>query len=213
MTTLKPGWILCAISATVSLITLQTIPAGLELPLHFGFDGQADRYGPAWVALFMSPAVIAILLGFFSSLKWLEPRKENLQQSICARNGILFAFILMMLLIQAGNVAIAFGREVSMDRLIIFAIGLALIITGNFLGRIRSNFFIGIRTPWTLSSDEVWRKTHHLGSKLIMLAGFILLIGSWILMQHELIYLLLSSILPAILIPVLYSWWLWHQNA
>jgi len=213
MTTLKAAWILCALSAIVSLIVLQLIPTGLELPLHWGIDGQVDRYGPAWVALFIPPAIMAIVLGIFSSLKWLEPRKENLQQSTHARSGILLAVILMMLVIQAGNIAIAFAREVSMDRLAIFAVGLVLIITGNFLSKTRSNFFIGIRTPWTLSSDDVWRKTHRLGSKLFMLAGVIILSGSWIITQQALIYLVLSSILPAALIPVFYSWWLWHQTS
>ncbi len=65
MTTLKAAWILCAISTIVSLIVLQFIPTGQELPLHWGIDGQADRYGPAWVALFMPPAVMVILLGIF----------------------------------------------------------------------------------------------------------------------------------------------------
>ncbi len=213
MITLKVGWVLCTISAIISLIVLQIIPVGMELPLHWGVDGQPDQYGPAWVALFMPPIVMAALLGIFSSLKWLEPRKENLQKSFRALNGIILGVILMMLVIQAGNIAIALGNEVSMGRLAIFSAGLVLIITGNFLSKTRSNFFIGIRTPWTLSSDEVWRRTHRLGSKLFILAGIIILIGSWIIAQNSLIYLILGAVLPAALIPVIYSWWFWRKSS
>jgi uncharacterized membrane protein len=213
MITLKAGWILCAISAIVSVIVLQEIPTGMELPLHWGIDGQPDRFGPAWKALFMPPFVMAILLGIFSSLKWFEPRKDNLQKSLRALSGIVMGAILMMLVLQAGNVALALGNEVSMVRLVIFSIGLMLIVTGNFLSKTRSNFFIGIRTPWTLSSDVIWRRTHRLGSRLFMLSGAIMLVSSWIIAQNYFIYLVLGVVLPAALIPVFYSWWLWRQSS
>lgn len=212
MTALKLGWIICVLSLIVSLIVLQQVPQGVELPLHWGIDGQPDRFGPAWEGLFMPPVIMALVLGVFSILKWIEPRQENLKKSNRARGGIAMGVVLMMLVLQAGTVAMAFGHDVPMVRLVLFGVGLMLIVMGNFLGKTRSNFFIGIRTPWTLSSDEVWRKTHRLGGKLFMLSGSVMLVGAWIIAESDLEYLILGGVLPAALIPVFYSWWLWRQE-
>ena len=129
-----------------------------------------------------------------------------------ARGGIALGVVLMMLVLEAGNIAIALGNEVPMVRLVLFAVGIMLMVMGNFLGKTRSNFFIGTRTPWTLSSDEVWRRTHRLGGKLFMVAGAVLMAGAWVLAEANLEYLIVVGVVPASVIPVIYSWWLWRQE-
>lgn len=212
MITFRFAWIVCVFSAIVSAIVFVQIPEGVEVPLHWGIDGTPDRYGPAWQGLFMPPAVMAFVLGILSILKWIEPRQENLQKSMRARGGIALAVVLMMLVVQAGTISIALGNEVPMVRLVLFAVGLMLMVMGNFLGKTRSNFFIGIRTPWTLSSDEVWRRTHRLGGKLFMVAGAAMTAGAWVLAEANLKYLIVAGVVPASVIPVVYSWWLWRQE-
>lgn len=212
MISLKAGWILCIVSAVVSSIVLLQIPSGLEIPLQWGLDGQPNRFGPAWQALFIPPIVIALVLVIFSSLQWIEPRKVNLNNSLRALNGITMGIILMMLILQVGFVALVYGNDIPMQRLAICASGLLFIVLGNFLSKTRSNFFIGIRTPWTLSSDEIWKKTHYLGSRLFMISGLVMLITSWVIDQNYLVYIVLATVLPAVLITVFYSWWLWHKS-
>lgn len=212
MTAFKFAWIVCALSVIVSFVVLLQVPEGVEVPLHWGIDGTPDRYGPAWEGLFMPPGVMAFVLGIFSILKWIEPRQENLQKSMRARGGIALAVVLMMLVLQAGTIAVALGNAVPMVRLVLFAVGLMLMVMGNFLGKTRSNFFIGIRTPWTLSSDEVWRRTHRLGGKLFMVAGAVMTAGAWVLAEANLGYLIVAGVVPATVIPVVYSWWLWRQE-
>ncbi len=70
------------------------------------------------------------------------------------------------------------GLDVRINEMIISGIGLLFVIIGNYLGRVRKNFFIGIRTPWTLASDEVWNRTHRIGGKLFILSGVIIWIGA-----------------------------------
>ncbi len=212
MTALKFGWLLCLVSAIVSGAVLWQSPAGIEIPLHWGIDGTPDRYGPAWEGLFMPPAVMAMVLGIFSVLKWMEPRQENLEKSSKARGGIALAVVLMMLIIQAGTIGFVLGSDVPMVRLVFFAMGLMFMLMGNFLGKTRSNFFIGIRTPWTLSSDEVWRKTHRMGGKLFMAVGAVMAGIAWLVAQSNLAFVLIICVVPAVLIPAVYSWWLWRQE-
>mgnify|MGYP002631166598 CR=1 FL=1 len=212
MTAFKFAWIVCALSAIAAAIVTLQIPDGVQVPLHWGLDATPDQYGPAWQGLFMPPAVMVFVLGIFSILKWIEPRQENLQKSMRARGGIALGVVLMMLVLEVGNIAIALGNEMPMVRLVLFAVGIMLMVMGNFLGKTRSNFFIGIRTPWTLSSDEVWRKTHRLGGKLFMASGAILMAGAWVLAEANLEYLIVAGVVPSTVIPVVYSWWLWRQE-
>lgn len=205
-------WIVCVLSAIASIVVFQNIPEGMELPIHWDTDGAADRFTPAWKGLFMPPAVMIVMTGLFSVLKWVEPRAENLQKSLRARDGFALAVVLMMLVLQVGAIAVVLGIEISKLRLVLFAGGLGLLVMGNFMGKTRSNFFIGLQTPWTLASETVWRKTHRFGGKLQILAGALMMIGAWGLSEITFKYVAFAIVLPVILIPAAYSWWLWRQE-
>ena len=205
-------WIICALSVLTSVMVFQQIPEGMELPIHWGADGAPDRFTPAWKGLFLPPAVMIVMVGIFSVLKWVEPRAENLQKSLRARDGFALAVVLMMLVLQLGAIGSVMGYEISKLRLVLFAGGLGLLVMGNFMGKTRSNFFIGLQTPWTLASETVWRKTHRFGGKLQILAGVLMMIGAWVLSEITFKYVAFAIVLPAILIPAAYSWWLWRQE-
>lgn len=212
MSALKVGWIIFVITAAVSFYVIGTAPAGIEVPVHWGADGNVDRYGSVMEAMLVPPGAMALVLGIISALKWFEPRQENLKRSNTARGWIALSVVLLMMVLHAGTVALVYGYEAPMLRLVFFGIGLTLTVMGNFLSKIRSNFFLGIRTPWTLSSDEVWRKTHRLAGKLFMLAGLLLLASAWIVSENSLTYAVVGLVLPAALIPAIYSWWLWKKG-
>jgi uncharacterized membrane protein len=76
-----------------------------------------------------------------------------------------------LLLVHALALLAGVGAVVNLNRALIPALGLLFAVLGNFMGKLTKNFFIGIRTPWTLASDEVWLRTHRLGGKLFVLAG------------------------------------------
>ena len=212
MTALKTGWVIFAITAAISAYYIGTAPAGIEIPIHWGIDGSPDRMGSVTEGMLMPPAVMLLILAVMSALKWFEPRKENLLRSNTARGWIALSVILLMMVIEVGNIAILNGYEAPMVRLVFFGVGLMLMVMGNFFSKVRSNFFIGIRTPWTLSSDQVWQKTHRLGGKLFMLAGALLVPAAWGLAESALIYAMAALIVPAVLIPAFYSWWLWKKE-
>ncbi len=205
-------WLICVLSAIVSFVVFQYIPEGIELPIHWGADGAPDRYSPAWKGIFIPPALMVVMTGLFSALKWVEPRAENLQKSLRARDGFALAVVLMMIVIQAGTIGAVMGYEISNLRLVLFAGGLGLLVMGNFMGKTRSNFFIGLQTPWTLASETVWRKTHRFGGKLQILAGALMMTGALMLSEIIFKYVAFGIVLPVILIPAAYSWWLWRQE-
>jgi uncharacterized membrane protein len=89
------------------------------------------------------------------------------------------------------------------QRIIVAGVGLMFIVLGNYMGKVRKNFFIGIRTPWTLASDEVWSRTHRLGGKVFVLTGIFMIVNIFVRFPGQ---TLVVAIVAAALIPVIYSY-------
>jgi uncharacterized membrane protein len=203
---------LSLITLISALFIISGLPEGVELPIHWAISGQADRFTDASTALLMPPIIMMCVLGLVLILKFIEPRKENIEQSKNAIHSIIAALVLFMFILEMGYFAMIAGWLVPMNKLVIFAIGVMFMFMGNFLGKVRSNFFIGIRTPWTLSSDNVWIKTHRLAGPLFLAAGLITAMLVWLLPETYTPYLILGTIIPAALIPTFYSWWLFKEE-
>ena len=208
MTALKIAWGLFLIVTAASATTYFLVPADTLVPVHWGIDGQPDRYGSTAEGLLLMPAILFLILLLFSALKWLEPRQENLQKSATARGWIALSVTLLLAILSAGSILTALGQPVPMVKLVVAAVTLSFIIIGNFLPKTRSNFYIGVRTPWTLSSDENWQKTHRLAGRLMMLAGLLGFVASLLLPVDQL-WLIILLLVTAGLVPVIYSWWIW----
>lgn len=101
-----------------------------------------------------------------------------------------------------------------LDALLPPAIAVGLIILGNYMGKVRSNFFFGIRTPWTLSSDLSWNRTHRLGGKLLVLAGLVLLPLAILIDDPRLNAIIGGAIVTVVaLVLVVYSYVVWRHDA
>ena len=212
MNLVKFSIFITVITCVVAAIAINLVPEGLQLPIHWNASGEVDRMTNAATALIMPPVLMVASLLILTVLKHLEPRKENLTHSLTAARAIIASVVVLLAIIEAGYVAIILGVEFEMHKVILASVGLVLMVAGNFMSKTRSNFFIGIRTPWTLSSDEVWRKTHRLGGKLFMLAGVITMLVAPFA-NNELLKLVIPVVVvPAALIPVGYSWWLWREE-
>jgi uncharacterized membrane protein len=115
------------------------------------------------VAVSIIPAVILVMTGLFTVLPKVDPRRENYAKFLSTYWLIANAVIVFMLIAHGMIIATGLGYSVKIDRLMPIGVGLLFIVLGNYLTRVEPNWFVGIRTPWTLSSDTVWRKTHRMG--------------------------------------------------
>ncbi len=195
-----------------ALIMISQVPADLQLPIHWNSAGVVDKYANAHTALLFPPAVTIALIAVIFLLRFFEPRKENLSQSKKAVYSITFAISLLLGTLELGYIAIICGAEINMQLLVVFMVGISLMIIGNFLSKTKSNYFIGIRTPWALQNDENWRKTHRLSGRLFMITGFIVGTACWIIRTEHLTFLIVGLVLPSAIAPSIYSWWLWKKN-
>jgi uncharacterized membrane protein len=213
MNALKLAWGIFIVILVICIVTIGILPSDTQVPFHWNSDGDADRYTSLLYALLMYPGIMLSLLLLIHSFKFLEPRKENLAASTVAKGWIALGVVSLLSVITLATIAISFGYQIPMVRVIIFSVMIMLVIVGNFLSKTKSNFFIGIRTPWTLSSEDNWRRTHRLGGRLFMLAGIIGIPFSLILSQELLSYLTIAVVIPAALIPCTYSWYIWYRES
>ena len=156
-----------------------------------------------------SPALMILVLGVLTHLlPLILPRSFQ--------TG-LFAHVYGIVMLAGQGVALAAGLAVLLvdagyplpaPTITMLAVGVLLIVLGNYMGKLRKSFFVGIRTPWTLASDAVWERTHQLGGWLFMLAGLVMVIGALIGAPT---WLVPATIVAAALIPCVYSFWIYRR--
>lgn len=172
-----------------------------QIPNHWNFKGEIDHYGSRQ-SIFMLPGIMAAALLLFAVLPWLSPKRFEVD---IFRSTYLYLMILVLALIAYLHALIlwaAFSRPLNMPRSLMGALFLFLILMGNVLGKVKRNFYIGMRTPWTLASEKVWYATHRFAAKAFVAAGFLGLL-SVIFSAPPLIEF--SILIAAALASVIYS--------
>ncbi|HRH70097.1 MAG TPA: SdpI family protein [Flavobacteriales bacterium] len=206
-----------------SLVVLMLTPIGYlayvwsslpsSVPLHWNAAGEADRYGDRSELLI--PLALVLLLPYAALLlaPRIDPRKKNLLASSKAFRGARLTMALFTCCIALVIVYSAEGHMVPPGDTVFPLCFLMLAGLGNFLPALRSNHFIGIRTPWTIDSEENWRRTHRFGARLYFWGGLAgALIVFLITDAQQRFTFFLPTFLVIALTPVLYSYLLHHRS-
>ena len=185
----------------------------VRLPVHWGIDGEADRFAGRWEALLMPAAIAAGVSLLFWFLPALEPRRKGLERSQGLYLWGWATLLLMSVVIEFVVISEAIGWGIPANRLVIGAVGGMLLLIGNQLGKSRSMYMVGIRTPWTLASEEVWIKTHRLGGKLMVAAGLAMISAALLPLPSGLLAAVMgAAIAVSVLVPIVYSFLLWRAE-
>ena len=192
--------------------TASILPPGAELPTHWNAAGQVDDTSPALIALLI-PAGIVLLMGLLLAIiPAIEPLQDRLEGSAPLLRATWGAVVLLAVLIAAVIGLPAYGIHVPVNA-IMLGIGMVLVIVGNALPKSRPGFFVGIRTPWTITNTDNWIATHRLGGKLMILAGAAIILASLLPLTPETTAIVvLTTVAMAVIVPFAYSWWLWHRS-
>ena len=172
-------WIPLLIVAAAFIASAIVYPSLPErLPTHWNLRGEIDGWsGRAWGA-WMIPAIILLMWGLLRWLPSIDPRGGNYAKFGGAFEGIMIAVMLFMLGVHAVILGAALGYPVAVERVMPVGMGILFIVIGNLMPRARPNWFVGIRTPWTLSSDRVWEKTHRVGGRLFVVGGLLIALSA-----------------------------------
>ena len=198
--------LLIVVQVIIICVAYPFVPA--QMPLSWNTLGQVSDYGPKLEALCFPPAMSLFVLLLVRGLTALGPYpgQENKRVAIQFTNYIITAVIVLMLLIQLSIIAISLHVPIDIISVTSIAISLILIGMGNYMGKLRRNFYIGIKTPWTISDDTIWERTHRLGGWLVVAAGVIGLITAFIPSAPIKLAGLLIPLLLAVIITMVYSY-------
>jgi len=150
--------------------------APAAIPVHWNVSGEVDRYGGRFEGLLLLPFLALAIYLLLRYLPSVDPLRANYARFSGAYTAIRAAVLLLMAGIYGMVIAWVLETPVDMSRLVPAAVGGLFIFFGSVLGKVKPNWFVGIRTPWTLSSARSWERTHRLGGWLFLGVGVLLLL-------------------------------------
>ncbi|MBD2256555.1 SdpI family protein [Pseudanabaena sp. FACHB-2040] len=189
------------------------IPEGYSMPVHYGLDGTPDRYGGKFEGLLLIPLIAAVLTMLFAVIPRIDPRAHNLIRSKKAYSITWLAVTVLLLVLQAAMILQALGWQVDVVTIVSAGVGVLFTIIGNYLGKVRSNFFFGVRTPWTLSSEHSWNKTNRLGGRLLFGLGISCILAALTNASQIFLMLALGGSVGISLFLIIYSYLLWRDDS
>lgn len=201
-----------ALMLAVTAWAWAALPADVQLPVHWGIDGAADRYGGKAEALLAVPAITLVTALLLAVAPKMEPRRAHLEQSGTAYVTVWIAIILELAVLHGALVLSALGYAVNVAAVIMGGVGLLFMVIGRVLGDVHSNFIFGVRTPWTLSSERSWQRTHQLAGKLFMALGASIALLALVAPAPTLFAVLMGGVGVILAVVLVYSWQVWRTD-
>jgi len=200
------SWGLICVPLLLAAWLWPTLPD--PMPSHWNASGEVDGYLPKVWGVTLMPLMAVGTWLIMKIIPFISPkgfRTEGFNDVIQIFKVTLVAF---MALVAVLVLLESIGIDAHIEQIILAASGALLIVIGNFMGKVRKNFFIGIRTPWTLASDEVWSRTHRLGGRLFVLAGIVMMVGGLFKLPMEWV---IGVVVVAGVYPLLHSFLLYRR--
>jgi uncharacterized membrane protein len=167
-----------AIAILAGLLLWNQLPD--QIASHWNIQDQVDGYMPKFWGVFMLPLIALGIFVLFLLIPSIDPLKANIAQFRQAFNLFIILIVGFLLYLYGLTLAWSLGYDnFKMSNALLPAVGLLFIFIGFMMRQAKRNFFIGIRTPWTLSSDTVWNETHRIGAVLFMISGALAFIGGF----------------------------------
>lgn len=203
-----PSIFMLVLSFAASVYFYMHFPA--RVPIHWNYAGQVDGWGSAGFAAFFLPVLNVILYLLLTFIPMFDPKKENIAAfgEIYGLFKTALIFVMTAIFFMVGYSGL--GYQVPVGVYVPLLIGLLFLLIGYVLKRAKQNWTIGIRTPWTLSSETVWNKTHQMASRYFIIAGVIIglegLMPVWLRVPAFVLALVL------VFVPVVCSYFLFRKE-
>ncbi len=199
--------------AVTTAVTLFPIVIGLvlwnQLPeviaTTFGADNEANGFSSKTFAVFGIPSIMAALHIFSILVTGSDPKKNNISEKAM---GVVYWIVpVISIAVMSAIYAISLGININIGMICCLIIGILFIVLGNYLPKVRQNHSFGVRTAWTLESDENWIKTNRLAGWLYVICGLLFVLNAFLLNEW-----MILVVVPAIFIPIVYSYYLYKRN-
>jgi uncharacterized membrane protein len=183
-----------------------------RIPTHWNVRGEVDGWSGRWPGAFLLPAAALAVWLLLPLLRRLDPRRANYERFDDTFWLVLNVVLLFMAVLHALTLGAAAGWVGDVTRWVIAMMGAVMVVLGNYLPRVRSNWWLGVRTPWTLESERVWRDTHRLAGRTFMAAG-VVAVAAALLPATSRFWVAIGALMVGAFVPVVYSYVLWRREA
>ncbi|HXZ31429.1 MAG TPA: SdpI family protein [Terriglobales bacterium] len=165
----------------VALIVLASFVATLIVypqlpnlvPTHWDIHNQVNGYSPKWALFLFGPGLMSAMVVMFYLLPWLSPKQFEVETFHSTYLQVMVMVVAMLAYFHAVILWTSLGQAVDVGRAIVGGVCLLFALLGNVMGKVRRNFYIGIRTPWALANERVWNATHRFAAKTFVASGVI----------------------------------------
>jgi uncharacterized membrane protein len=195
------------VAVALSFILYPALPE--LMPTHWNLQGQVNGWSEKMLGAFLMPLVMLAVLALFAVLPRISPRGYAMDGRSRAYRAIEMSIVAFSLSVHIMILLAATGTPVNVSILIPLLAGALFVILGNYMTKMRRNFFIGIRTPWTLANEDVWFRTHRLGAKVFVAAGLALMIVPFTGNAQKVAFPAIA--LAAALVPAVYSYVIYRR--
>ncbi|NYJ26162.1 SdpI family protein [Allomuricauda sp. ARW1Y1] len=182
-----------------------------QVPMHYNIEGEIDRYGNK-SELILIPIMTSLLIYLiFLAVPYIDPKKQ-IQKMGGKYDTLKFIITTFMSILALFIIYTAKNQTLTDPDYILLGCGVLFLILGNYFKTLKANYFIGIRTPWTLESESVWKQTHKLAGKIWFLGGLLIILSCLILdgKTNFIVFICITAIM--VLVPVLYSYLLFRKQ-
>lgn len=182
-----------------------------KIPVHWNFEGEIDRYGEK-IEILLIPILLPLLFYvIFLVIPKIDPKKKlnkmgNKLQTLKFLLTTLMSGLALFIIYSSQS------KTSASPNIIFLFVGVLYVVLGNYFKTIKTNYFIGIRTPWTLESESIWKETHLLGGKLWLIGGLMVIISALFLEEklNSVVFLIITGIITVV--PAVYSFLLFKRE-
>ena len=183
-----------------------------NVPIHWNASGNIDNYGSKYIAVFLIPIIYLLFVIFSILLPAMDVFKENIKSFYKYYYAMKVLFGIFFLVLYIATLMPNFGYAFNIGYIILLSVIILFFALGFILRHVKRNFFIGIRTPWTLANDKIWEKTHNVGGFMFMALSLILLIGILFLDTTVLYIIFVGLIILMVIFLMFYSYYLYKRE-
>lgn len=202
--------LLAAIGVVASVTVYERLPESMAV--HWDLHGNPNGWMPRAFGAFFGPVFLLLLWLLMRGLPRIDPRASNYARFGGAYDTIVAATLLLLLATHFIVLGAALGYHVPVARLVPALVGALFVVIGNVMPRMRPNWWFGVRTPWTMSNDRVWARTHRLAGFSMTGAGLVMLGAALALPSRLGGPVMLAAAVAGLIGPVVYSYLTWKRE-
>jgi len=183
-----------------------------SIPTHWGFEGRPDAWGPKTWGAWITPLMSLGFLVLMPLLAKIDPRRANYELFKKPWSVIQTSLILFMAYMYAVTMYVTFYPEYNdiVGRAVVFGVGILFVLMGNVMGKVRQNYFVGLKTPWTLNDPEVWQKSQRFGGWVFVLTGLAFMIEGVVWIAVMPVFFVATAVV--VVLPIVYSYLLSRKS-